>query len=117
MFELKGGTAYLNCSLLMTEPGIVVAGLQDLDITWTFTGINGSTQTIYQSSNEMMSDKYFVNTNRTDPQYRQLTIRGVVYEDSGSYRCFSDDTTIDMKVALVIHGKKVQPIQICITKL
>ena len=104
VFELKGGTTYLNCSLLES-----VAGMQESvqDITWSFTGINGSTQTIYQSSSEMMSDRYFVNANRTDPQYRQLTIRGVVYEDSGSYRCFSDDTVIDTKVVLVVHGKKV----------
>ena len=66
------------------------------------------------------SDKYSINSNRTDALFGELTVNNVQFEDRGTYVCTAINANgfEEAQANLTVHGKLLIPItRILITAL
>ena len=80
------------------------------EILWNFNDSNGERmEEVATTKDGSRSDKYSINSNRTDAGFGELTVNNVQFEDHGTYVCIATNS-IDSREAqadLIVHGKLV----------
>ena len=82
-------------------------------ILWDFNDSNGERmEEVATTKDSSMSDKYSINSNRTDARLGKLTVNNVQFEDRGTYVCTAINANgfEEAQANLTVHGKLLIPI-------
>ena len=82
-------------------------------ILWDFNDSNGERmEEVASTKDGSRSDKYSINSNRTDALFGELTVNSVQFEDRGTYVCTAINANgfEEAQANLTVHGKLLIPI-------
>ena len=76
-------------------------------IEWAFIDANGvRTDRIVSTDGETRTDRYYINSNRTDGNFGELTVSSVEFGDRGTYFCVAQNSigSESAQANLTVHG-------------